>query len=228
VNRGVLYIVWGTQVDSLLERSMESVRRVYPDLPTHVVRGEDDSVRGFAQKAKMASLSPFESTLFLDADTIVLGNLDYAFDRAEEFGLACSICECPWLRRYGASEGDGIEYNTGVLFFTAKSKPVFDCWESIAPTCPAQSRWLMMDGSLRGMEYEDQAGFARAVRTCGFNPFVLPINYNFRPMFYRTVFAPLKIWHGRHDVPAALAQVSAACEKNERLVTYVRLGVGGG
>jgi hypothetical protein len=110
MTRGVLYIVWGEKVEPLLQRSMSSVRKFYPDMPIEIVRGVEDPVRGLAQKSKMATQSPFESTLFLDADTVVLGNLDYAFERAEEFGLACAICECPWLRRYGKEEGDQIEY----------------------------------------------------------------------------------------------------------------------
>src|SRR3984957_10987377 len=109
MKRGILYIVWGDKVEPLLQRSMASVRKFYPDIPVEIVRGEADPVRGLAQKSKMATQSPFESTLFLNADTVILGNLDYAFDRAEEFGLACAICDCPWLRRYGPAEGAQIE-----------------------------------------------------------------------------------------------------------------------
>jgi hypothetical protein len=105
VKRGVLYIVWGDKIEPLLQRSIASVRRFYPSIPVEVVRGTEDPLRGLQQKSRMISHTPFETTLFLDADTVVLGNLDYAFDRAEEFGLACCICECPWTRRYGAIEG---------------------------------------------------------------------------------------------------------------------------
>jgi hypothetical protein len=225
MKRGILYIVWGDKVEPLLQRSMASVRQIYPDMPIEVVRGEPDLVRGLAQKAKMATQSPFDSTLFLDADTVVLGNLDYAFDRGEEFGLACAICECPWLRRYGPEAGDQIEYNTGVLFFTAKSRPVFDTWQELSATAPSRSRWMTTEGQLRGLEYDDQSSFARAVRQCGFNPHVLPINYNFRPGFYRTFFSPMKIWHDPSDVPRNLAEVSAATESGKRLVQFLQFAV---
>ncbi|MEJ0070814.1 MAG: hypothetical protein WDO24_21130 [Pseudomonadota bacterium] len=36
--------------------------------------------------------SPFETTVYLDADTVVLGRLDYGFEMAERFGLACCHC----------------------------------------------------------------------------------------------------------------------------------------
>jgi hypothetical protein len=227
MKRGVLYIVWGQKIEPLLQRSMQSVRKFYPGMPIEVVRGQEDPVRGLQQKSRMISHTPFESTLFLDADTVVVGNLDDAFERSEEFGLACCICECPWLRRYGPGEADGIEYNTGVLFFTPKSKAVFETWQEIAPTCPSTSRWTASDGQMRGLPYDDQASFGRAVRTCHFNPHILPPNYNFRPMFYRTIFAPLKIWHDPQDVPPALADISAACEANQRPVTYLRMTYGG-
>src|SRR5476649_787202 len=124
--RGILYIVWGDNIEAQLQRSIQSVRNFYPDMPIHIERGSNDPTQGFRQKTVMGSITPFETTLFLDADTVVLGNLDYAFDRAEEYGLACCICECPWLRRYGNAEGDIIEYNSGVLFFSQKSRHIFD------------------------------------------------------------------------------------------------------
>jgi hypothetical protein len=224
--RGVLYIVWGEKIEPLLQRSMQSVRKYYPNIPIHVERGQEDPKRGLQQKSKMGRVTPYETTLFLDADTVVLGNLDYAFDRAEEFGLACCICECPWTRRYGQGEEDNIEYNTGVLCFSAKAKPVFEAWETIAPTCPSASRWMAPDGKLRGLEYDDQASFARAVRSCGFNPHVLPLNYNFRPGFHRTFFTPMKVWHSPHPVPPQLEEISSATEAGQRPVTYLELGLG--
>jgi len=223
MTRGVIYVVWGDTIEPLLKRSQESVRRFYPDMPMHVVRGQVDPVRGLQQKTSMISHTPFESTLFLDADTVVVGNLDYAFEKSEEIGLACCICECPWTRRYGQDQGDNIEYNTGVLFFSPKGRPVFETWQQIAPTCPSRSRWTASDGQIRGLEYDDQASFARAVQQCNFNPHVLPLNYNFRPAFHRTVFAPLKIWHDPQEIPPGLVQVSQACENGQRPVTFVRL-----
>ncbi len=45
------------------------------------------------QKATMFDLSPFDETLFLDLDTVVLGRLDFGFQKAQQFGLAIAICE---------------------------------------------------------------------------------------------------------------------------------------
>lgn len=216
MKRGVLYIVWGERIEATLERSLASLQAVHPELPVHVERLPAGSLH---EKTRMGALTPFESTLYLDADTVVLGNLDHAFDKAEQFGLACSICEAPWLRRYGAGEGDSIEYNTGVLFFTDKARPVFDNWRALADT-PSQSRWTMCDNISRGLSYDDQASFARAVQVAGFNPFVLPINYNLRPSFHRNFFLPLRIWHDYSDPPLHLVRMSRECDRGERLVTH--------
>jgi hypothetical protein len=224
MTRGVLYIVWGDKVEAQLERSMQSVKKYYPDMAIHVERVENLAERSLLQKAKMAALTRFESTVYLDSDTVVLGNLDFAFERAEEFGLACSICECPWTRRYDAGEGDNIEYSTGVIFFSAKSRRVFELWEKLAPSAPATSRWwAAREGRLFSNAGDDQASFARAIRSANFNPFVLPVNYNFRPNFFQSVFCPIKIWHASVPVPGGLEEMSGDVESGKNPVTYVNL-----
>jgi glycosyltransferase involved in cell wall biosynthesis len=218
--RGVLYVVWGG-IEQTLQRSIASVRAIHPELQIHIERLQGE---GLHQKSKMGSLTPFETTLYLDADTVILGNLDFAFEKAEQFGLACCICEAPWLKRYGANEGDRIEYNTGVLLFTQRAALVFSEWARLAgPESPATSRWTTSDNLPRGLLYDDQASFARAVEACKFNPFILPLNYNVRPTFHRSFFAPIKIWHDYSDVPSELLQLNDACERNERPITYLSL-----
>jgi hypothetical protein len=127
------------------------------------------------------------------------------------------------MRRYGHPIPDQTEYNTGVIFFTQAARPVFDAWERLALTVPATSRWTTMDNVPRGLPFEDQAGFAEAIRQCSFNPFVLPLNYNLRPFYHRGAFAPVKIWHEYVDPPPGLLELSQACENGERPVTFFEL-----
>ena len=114
--RRVLYIVWGKFNEALLKRSQESVETHHPSLPIEVIRLPENA--SLLDKANMLDLTPFEETLFLDADTVVMDNLDFGFEKAALTGLACSICECPLSRRYNGIRGDVVEYNTGVIFFT--------------------------------------------------------------------------------------------------------------
>lgn len=199
--RGVLYIVWGNFDRAVLARSQASLARVHPDLPVHVAELPTGST--LLDKAGMLEFSPFAETLFLDADTVVLDDLSYGFEQAARFGLACSICECPWARRYGGISGEMVEYNTGVLFFTEAARAVFDAWR--ARNADTDSSIVFHNGDeLARMPLNDQAGFARAVDETGFRPFVLPYNWNFRPQWHKSWFGPLKVWHDYSDVPEPL------------------------
>src|SRR3954452_11029451 len=75
--RGILYVCWGEEVESALQLSLQSLKRYHPELPVHVERLPAES--SYLDKARMMEMSPFEETLFLDADTVVLGNLDFGF-----------------------------------------------------------------------------------------------------------------------------------------------------
>ena len=78
--RGVLYIVWGSAAEGPLERSLDSLKSHHPELPVHVARLGDGAC--LLDKARMGDLSPYKETLYLDADTVVLGNLDFGFAKA--------------------------------------------------------------------------------------------------------------------------------------------------
>lgn len=213
--RGVVYIVWGKFDQRLLDRSIASLKAHHPELPVHVERLPDGS--GLLDKAGMLGLTPFEETLFLDGDTVVLDRLDFGFEKAMRHGLALSICECPWARRYAGLAGDIIEYNTGVMFFTAKAKPVFDAWKETVRSLDS-SCVFSMNGQLHRMAENDQAGFAKAVDDTGFQPFVLPYNWNFRPKWHKSWYGPLKIWHDYSAPPEALVRQNREQAKPETVV----------
>ena len=101
--RGVLYMKWGTKVEATFQRSLASLRKFHPDLPVQIA--EMPSHATLLEKARILDVSPFDETLFLDADTIVMDRLDFGFEKAAKFNLACCICECPWARRYGGLSG---------------------------------------------------------------------------------------------------------------------------
>ena len=198
MTRGALYIVWGDAQDVLLARSRASLRAVHPDLDVEVVRMNDNAT--LLDKSRMCDLSPFDETVFLDADTVVLSDLSFGFDMAQRHSLACCVCECPWARRYPSIDGDAVEYNTGVMFFTKAARSVFDQWSKWNDVIDSSITWTD-GGTKKRMPYNDQAGFARAVSSLEFNPFVLPTNWNFRPIWDWSWFGPLKVWHDRAGVP---------------------------
>jgi len=200
---------------------MKSVKAIHPELPAEVIRVEaPDPIKGLLEKSRMLELSPFEETLFLDADTVVLGRLDFAFQKAEQFGLACAICECPWAKRYAGIDGDLIEYNTGVLFFTRKAKPIFERWNRLSSQVDSSIKFYDNERRLITMPYNDQAAFSLAIDESKFNPFVLPLNWNFRPLWQRSFFGPIKVWHNYADVPAFFHDANKYYGQADSIIQY--------
>jgi hypothetical protein len=203
--RGVLYIKWGDQHQQMLERSIASLRAIHPELPIHIQQLPANS--SLLDKSRMSDFSPFHETLYLDVDTVVLDRLDFGFDMARKHRLACSICECPWARRYAGIQADVVEYNTGVLFFTRDAKPLFNRWATLSTQVDSSSKFLR-DGRVFVMPKNDQASFAVAVAELAHPPFILPMNWNVRPKWQRAWFGPVKIWHDYSSPPPEVVEFS--------------------
>lgn len=222
MSRGIISIYWGDETKLPIERLKASVKKFHPTLPHEIIRvdapsGDPSSLN---QKAAMLDLSPFDETLFLDLDTVVLGNLDYGFEKARQFGLAISICEAPWGKRYPKIfTGDEIEYNTGVIFFTKNAKIVFDKWRDLAKSVDS-SILGVNEGAICTMPANDQGSFALAIERTGFNPFILPLNWNFRPMWHRSFFGPIKIWHDYADPPPFFDELNSYYSNPESIIQY--------
>jgi hypothetical protein len=226
MNRGILYIVWAghdPRVEESLKRSTASAKEIHPELPQKVIRLDKGTL---LDKASMFDLSPFDETLFLDADTMLLDRVDYGFVKAQQHGVACCICECPWARRYAPCSVDQIEYNTGVLFFNRSVKSFFDKWRELASTIDSSIPFRDGDnGSLiKEMPYNDQAGFSLAVEELKTNPFILPLNWNFRPAWHKSWFGEIKIWHDYNAVPDSFRSWNASQKSQGRLVDFAFSG----
>lgn len=204
--RGVLYLKWGTKADKVIERSLASLKKFHPELPAHIQTLPDSS--NFLDKADMLDHSPFEETLYLDTDTVVLDKLDFGFAKAARHGLACAICECPIARRYKGISGDIIEYNTGVLFFTRAARPVFEAWKRLVRSVDSSIEYRQGNQIFRA-PLNDQAGFAMALEETGHIPFVLPHNWNYRPRWQKSFWGPIKVWHEYTEPPPIVHQWNA-------------------
>jgi len=227
--RGALYVIWEPatpHADSgffkrFLDRAVTSFRAFHPELPYHVATLPRGST--LHDKAGMFEHSPFDVTVFLDADTVVLGRLDYGFEMAERFGLACCHCVNPWLRRYVGVTGDLIEYNTGVLFFSEAARPVFDDWRIAAPLLDSRATFVR-DGHVAVSPRDDQLSFSYAVQHSARPPFVLPHNWNFAPPNHHAFFGPIKVWHSYADVPDVVHEINRYYEQPDAVMQYHELG----
>jgi hypothetical protein len=222
MSRGVLSIYWGDEDKLPFDRLKHSVKKFHPELPHEIIKVEAPSgdPTSLNKKSSMLELSPFDETLFLDLDTVVLGNLDFGFQKAKQFGLALSICEAPWGKRYpNIFTGDEIEYNTGVIFFTKTAKRVFDRWRELAPTIDSSILAVNEQGIYK-MPANDQGSFALAVEQTGFHPFVLPLNWNFRPHWHSSFFGPIKIWHDYSDPPSFFEELNSYYSNADSIIQY--------
>lgn len=222
MSRGIISIYWGDESKLPIERLKASVKKFHPELPHEIIKVEapGGEASSLSQKAAMLDLSPFDETLFLDLDTVVMGRLDFGFEKAVTFGMALAICEAPWGKRYPKIfVGDEIEYNTGVIFFTKKAKPVFDTWKDLAGRIDS-GIIAVGDQGIYTMPANDQGSFALAVEQTGFNPFVLPLNWNFRPQWHRSFFGPIKIWHDYGDPPPFFEELNSYYSNQDSIIQY--------
>jgi len=222
MSRGILSIYWGDESKLPIERLKTSVKKFHPDLPHEIIKvdapGEDAS--SLKQKASMFNLSPFDETLFLDLDTVVMGKLDFGFEKARQFGIAICICEAPWARRYKKIfSGDQIEYNTGVIFFTRQARPIFDRWIELAEILDSSILGVNNEG-LTLMPANDQGSFAMAIDDMGLNPFVLPLNWNYRPIWNQSFFGPIKIWHDYSHPPPFFDELIKYYSSADAIIQY--------
>lgn len=224
---GVLFICWGS-VEPVLTRAQESVKKWHPELPIHVERLSPDAT--MLDKARMAALSPFDTTIYLDTDTVVLGRLDYAIEKSKKHGVALCINECPWARRAYALDGMGdiVEYNAGVVFFTRNVRwGVLDEWARRAKTMEPAMRSRGPDGGVSVMKINDQPSLAAAIDACDPDrmPFILPLNWNYRPLWHKSFFGPIRIWHDRSDPSPAILKWNEMHAIPSSIIDYAEVAV---
>jgi len=136
MSTGAIYIV--TQDErylNLLRASAESLKRAMPDLPVTVfsqfpiqepyfdrvvlVKAESD---GFYDKARLMLESPYERTLFIDADIYVAETFSELFTLLDRFDCAATHEEylnTDWFKNYPRPDipASFPEFNTGILLY---------------------------------------------------------------------------------------------------------------
>ena len=221
--RGVLLIAWEVDDEAeraLLERALASLREFHPELPHHVATLPDGTK--LLDKAGLLARSPFDTTLFLDSEAVVLGRLDFGFEMAERYGLACGLSDNPWQRRHAGVSSDAVEYDAGVLFFDARAAPVLEAWTRLAPLIDLPVSRVVA-GKVELAPCDDRVGFTQAVELCGVVPFVLPLNWNLRPRWQRSFFGPVKLWVDAADVPSALRESNRYYEGPDAVIQFHEL-----
>jgi hypothetical protein len=81
-----------------------------------------------------------------------------------------------------------------------------------------------LEGQNRVMTVEnrDQAGFSLAVAQAAHPPFVLPMNWSFRPRTQRAWWGPIKVWNEKADPHPTLAQITQEQARPEAIVRFLK------
>ena len=154
INPGVVYVAYGANALKEARLSAESLARVHREWPVTVISDhevgwapsiewENRGTPGRWAKVNLDQLSPFEDTLFLDADTRVYGDLWIGFNLLERGWDMVMVPSKPqeqyilehltdWERMTTLTECriEPLQLNTGVIWFgkTNRVKLLFRQW----------------------------------------------------------------------------------------------------
>ena len=212
--RAIVFIAWGDHyIDEIKQCLSSSITLDYDkflitekkydniELPGTQVLGVNFQSQGFIRKTELIQYLPkgYDSYLFLDSDTRVLGDITFGFENAESHGIAIAPEPHYCLDRYfnfgkilkqeSLQCSGQLQYNTGVIFFSKVDKvvDVFNKWHNLA------IRYFKDFNN-------DQPYFSMAMEACSFNPYTLSINYNYRGTGEH-ISGDVRIWHSHYPMP---------------------------
>lgn len=185
-DKGVVYVVYGKKARTEAEMSIKTMRQ-YNDVPIVTIGDDLEGVNNipFEQfdaggrwaKVNADLLSPFESTLYIDADTRIRGDLSPGFDILSDgwdMAMTASGMQGEELLWHVGDEERRLTYyelghqpvqlQAGVMFFrkNRNTKRLFAAW---------RNEWLRFKG-------EDQAAFLRALGKVAVRLWLLGVPYN--------------------------------------------------
>ncbi len=219
---GALYIVTQDRryVDMALT-SAESLKCAMPDLPITVfsqfpvksafvdnVVVVQPSQDGFFDKARLISDSPYERTLFIDADTLVVEPVPELFSMLDQFDCAATHEEylsTDWFEQYPRIDipASFPEFNTGVLLLkrSERMQGVLQQWGDLY-------RAYLRDKS--GQPLNDQPFFRAAVYYSDIRVATLTREYNCKYRGQGYLNKSVKILHGHVDFQLRIDHIARA------------------
>lgn len=216
--RGIVFLAWGDSFVAEMRKCIQESQ--LPDYPIFLITDESTHVepftdrlrvvrtrfklhghKGHAKKCELVKHLPegYDSMLFLDVDTRILGDISLGFDKAELYGLAMAQAAHYSLDHFKnfatIMMEEGIEprgqllYNSGVIFFAMKPRvrQVFELW-------------LRLGEKYAEAPLGDQAYLTLAMEMLDFNPYTLSTSYNHRA-FGELISGVIRIWHTHREIP---------------------------
>ena len=239
MSRGILYIATGRKSVEETLRSAATVRRYMPNLAMTLVSDlapgsdlfeqhipVDQPTFGPADKVDHIHRSPYDETLYLDSDTLLLADIRPLFELLQQFDFAAALS--PYRAQFRVTQVPDAfpEYNSGVLLFRRCEviAELFQKWSRNYHDQPSQKpEWLLPGGKhIYGGDLPNQPALRRALYQSSVRIAALPPEYNCRINFPGALHTPVKLIHGRPDS----AQKTAAL-LNRKTLPRVHLMQGG-
>jgi hypothetical protein len=179
-------------------------------------------------KSRLIDLLPdgYDTFLFLDTDTKIVGDVSLGFEKAEQHGIAMAPAPnynlpeffdfARIMRELGVEPAGQMMYNTGVVFFrlTAAVRQALERWRDLCATVGAKHDFP-----------RDQPFLTLALEQCGVTPYVLSPLYNYRGLGEYAV-GNIRIWHSHFAPPPDLNDFENAWPAR-RFIEGMRLDAGG-
>jgi len=225
--RGIFFLAWGERcIDELCACLSESQLPDYPiflitdqetntdPLPESVqVKRVEFALEGKVRKCDLVNHLPegFDTLLFLDVDTRVLGDISLGFEKAGIHGIAMAQAAHYSLPSFwnfsqvmvaeGIIPKEQLLYNSGVVFFSTRDDvlEVFRLSETLSKK-HSESPW------------GDQTYLSLAMEILNFNPYTLSSSYNHRA-FGELIFGDIRIWHSYKQVPENVNSLESRAPK---------------
>jgi hypothetical protein len=179
------------------------------------------------EKSRLIDLLPagYETLLYLDTDTRIVGDVDLGFAKAERHGIAMAPAPnynlpeffnfASIMRPVGVEPADQIMYNSGVIFFrlTPIIRQVLERWRDLCTESGGPNDFS-----------RDQPFLTLALEQLGVTPYVLSPLYNYRGLGEYAV-GNIRIWHSHFAPPPDLNDFANAWPAR-RFIDGMRLDAG--
>src|SRR5262245_46392696 len=222
MKRAILWLCWGERfVDEAIESARTAatlkIDRFLITTSEHASRARESGAFSSIittrllhvnnlEKSRLIDLAPagYDSFLYLDCDTRIVGDVRFGFEMAERHGIAVTPAPNYNLEEYfgfkdvmaqvGIKPADRMQYNAGVIFFhlTPIVRRVLERWRALCDAIGASTGFI-----------HDQPFLTLAFEQLDFRPYVLTPLYNYRSMGEYAV-GKVRLWHSHHALPADL------------------------
>ena len=219
--RAIIFLAWGEEHIAEMHRCIDE--STLPDYPIFLITDHDTPIpaphprvtvrrvdfklmglKGHARCGELWDHIPpeFDTYLYLDVDTRILGDISLGFDKAEQHSMALAQAAHYSLEHFrNYSEvmiAEGVEprgqliYGAGVIFF-ARNTHVEKVMREYRRLCAQYS-------DTPEARWGDQPHLSLAMELHGINPYTLSTGFNHRA-FGEWISGEIRVWHSYKPVP---------------------------